>query len=316
MMKHRAGMLSLLMILTGSVARAKEPPDIRTVPQDLTTPRMTEEAPAPGKRVRQVASEYKGTKVYHTLYLPADWGKGKRYPVVVEYAGNGPYRNKYGDACTGKVEDCNLGYGISGGKGFIWVCLPYISKDHKRNQLQWWGDVKATVEYCKTVIPRICREYGGDASAVFLVGFSRGAIACNFIGLHDDQIASLWRGFICHSHYDGVRKWNYPGSDAKSAAQRLKRLKNRPQFISQEVSVEQTKRYLKEASPKGAFTFVALPYRNHTDSWVLRDTPERKAVRKWLQNVLIGKAGQDKQARTNHRPGGNTDHTKQIKFFL
>ena len=289
MMKHNAGMLSLLIILTGPVAHAKAPPDIRTVAQDLTAPRMTKEAPAPGKRVRRVASEYKGTEVYHTLYLPADWGKGKRYPVIVEYAGNGPYRNKFGDVCSGKVEDCNLGYGISGGKGFIWVCLPYISKDHKRNQLQWWGDVKATVEYCKTVIPRVCREYGGDTSAVFLVGFSRGAIACNFIGLHDDEIASLWRGFICHSHYDGVRKWNYPGSDRKSAAERLKRLKNRPQFISQEVSVEQTKRYLKEARPKGDFTFVALGYRNHTDSWVLRDTPERKAVRKWLQSVLKGK---------------------------
>jgi hypothetical protein len=35
--------------------------------KDLVTPVMTEEKPAPGKRVRQVAPEYKGTKVYHTL---------------------------------------------------------------------------------------------------------------------------------------------------------------------------------------------------------------------------------------------------------
>ncbi len=297
MTKHTTGIVSLLMILAGSAAYAKEVPDIRTVRQDLTTPRMTNHEPAAGKRVKRVAPEYKGTEVYHTLYLPTDWRKGKRYPIIVEYAGNGPYRNRFGDVCTGKVEDCNLGYGISGGKGFIWVCLPYISKDRKRNQLQWWGDLKATVEYCKTVIPRICREYGGDTSAVFLVGFSRGAIACNFIGLHDDQIASLWRGFICHSHYDGVRKWRYPGSDRKSAAQRLNRLKNRPQFISHEVSVDETRRYLKKACPEGNFTFAALPYRNHTDSWVLRDTPQRKAVREWLQNVLQGKTKQTEGPR-------------------
>ena len=31
--------------------------------KDLVTPVMSGEAPAPGKRVRQVAPEYKGTKV-------------------------------------------------------------------------------------------------------------------------------------------------------------------------------------------------------------------------------------------------------------
>ena len=297
MNKHTTGMLSLAIILMGSVAHAEEATDIRTVRQDLTTPRMTEEEPAPGKRVKRVAAEYKGTEVYHALYLPTDWRKGKLYPVIVEYAGNGPYRNRFGDVCTGKVADCNLGYGISGGKGFIWVCLPYISKDRKRNQLQWWGDLEATVEYCKTVVPRICREYGGDPSTVFLAGFSRGAIACNFIGLHDDQIASLWRGFICHSHYDGVRKWRYPGSDRKSAAERLRRLKNRPQFISHEVSVDETRRYLKKACPEGNFAFAALPFRNHTDSWVLRDIPQRKAVREWLQNILQGKTKQTEASR-------------------
>jgi len=34
---------------------------------DLVTPVMTDEAPAAGKRVRQVAPEYEGTQVYHSL---------------------------------------------------------------------------------------------------------------------------------------------------------------------------------------------------------------------------------------------------------
>ncbi len=284
----RSCILALLLSFaaTSPSAAAEDRTDIRTVPRDLQTPAMEDGPPAPGKRVRIVAAGYRGTDVHHSLYLPTNWQKGKKYPLIVEYAGNGPYKNKRGDTCSGKVEDCNLGYGISGGKGFVWVCLPYISEDHRRNQLQWWGDVGATVEYCKTVVPEICKDYGGDPAAVFLAGFSRGAIACNFIGLHDDEIADLWRGFICHSHYDGVKQWPYPGSDRAAAAVRLKRLKGRPQFISHERSVAATRHYLETACPTGNFSFLALPYHNHTDSWVLRDIPERKALRQWMAESL------------------------------
>jgi hypothetical protein len=148
--------------------------------------------------------------------------------------------------------------------------------------------VEATVEYCKKTVRRICDEYGGDSSAIFLAGFSRGAIACNYIGLHDDEIASLWRGFICHSHYDGVRNWGYAGSDRKAAAVRLKRLGTRPQWISHESSVDETRNYLKRAHPDGNFTFQAMPFADHTDDWVLRDIPQRTAVRKWFWILAKG----------------------------
>lgn len=262
-------------------------PDIRSLPVDLTVPRMVEGAPAPGQRVRQVAREYEGSQVYHALYLPSDWQPGRRYPVIVEYAGNGPYSNAFGDRYTGKVEDCSLGYGISGGTGAIWVCLPYVRPDHRGNQLQWWGDVHATVAYCKRVIPRICAQFGGDPSALILAGFSRGAIACNYIGLHDDEIAHLWLAFVAHSHYDGVRRWDYPGSDRESARRRLQRLHGRAQFISHEGSVRETRSYLCATQAKGAFTFVAIPYRNHTDCWVLRDIHEREVLRDWLKAVVV-----------------------------
>ena len=35
-------------------------------------------------------------------------------------------------------------------------------------------------------VPWVCENFGGDTEKVFLCGFSRG-IACNFIGLHDDE---------------------------------------------------------------------------------------------------------------------------------
>lgn len=266
-------------------------PDIRSVPQDLFPPSMVEGTPGPGKRVRRVAAHYQGTDVYHALYLPVDWSpRGapgqERYPLIVEYAGNGPYSNDYGDTCTGRVEDCSLGFGISGGTGFIWICLPYISVDGQRNQRQWWGSVDATVEYCLAVVPDVCRRYGGDPTAVLLTGFSRGAIACNYVGLRDDRIAGLWAAFIVHSHYDGVRAWPYEDSDRRSATERLQRLRGRAQFISHESSVQDTQTYLEQIQADGRFTYQALPYRNHTDTWVLRDIPERQVLREWVRRVL------------------------------
>ena len=254
--------------------------DIEAVPQDLFTPPITDGPPAPGKRVRQVNREYAGSGVHHALYLPADWKAGKKYPVIVEYAGN-QYRT-----CPGTLEGSNLGYGISGGKGVIWVCMPFVDAKNGVNSLIWWGNVEATVDYCKKTVRRVCSEYGGNSSEVFLAGFSRGAIACNYIGLHDDEIASLWRGFFCHSHYDGVDRWDYAESDRESAARRIARLRNTPQFISHENNVSATRNYLKEVFPGGNFTFLALPFPNHTDAWVLRDIPERKIIREWFRNVL------------------------------
>lgn len=277
-------MIRQLLLISFAVvlhARCAGQIDIETVPPDLITPLASDETPAPGRRVRQFNEDYEGSKVYHLLYLPTDWVKGKKYPVIVEYAGN-KWRTS-----PGTVEGSNLGYGISGGKGVIWICMPFVDKENHRNAATWWGDVESTVEYCLKTVNRICSEYGGDSSNVLIAGFSRGAIACNFIGLHDDEIASLWRGFICHSHYDGVREWSYAESDQESAIKRLKRLGSRPQFICQEKSVDAARAYLKSEFPEGRFTFQPLPFQNHTDTWVLRDIPERKVLREWFNSNLV-----------------------------
>ena len=270
--------LMLLMNLTfGSCLLAM---DLKKVAPDLVTPSVTNDAPAPGRRVKMALPMYEGTDLYHALYLPVDWKISETYPVIVEYSGN-----KW-KSSQGTVDECDLGYGVSGGKGVIWICLPFVDKKKGRNAATWWGDVEATVDYCKQSIQQVCAKYGGDSGKLFIAGFSRGAIACNYIGLHDDEISSLWRGFICHSHYDGVRKWEYKGSDKTSAALRLKRLGNRPQFISQEQSITATKKYLARALPDGKFTFQALPFPDHTDTWLLRDIPERRVMRDWFHQVL------------------------------
>ena len=252
---------------------------------DLVTPEMTRQNPATGRRVRQVAIEYEGTEVYHALYLPVDWKPGGKYPVIVEYTGN-----EFA-ACgsTGKVKDANLGYGVSGGKGFIWVSMPYVAKGKQQNTQTWWGDRQATVDYCKVNLPRICEQFGGDPESLFICGFSRGAIGTSYIGLADDEIAGFWKGIFTHDHFDGDRKWGYPASDRVSALTRLARLNGRPVLVCGGAND-----FLQEHSELAAFTFLRPPIAEifdipdgkvihpHTDLWMHRDSESRRQVRKWF----------------------------------
>jgi len=239
--------------------------------------------------VKQTTAGWEGTAVHHALYLPRDWKPGGRYPVIVEYAGNGNYKNAFGDVSKGTVDGSNLGYGLSSGEGFVWVCMPYVavSGDKKENAITWWGDVEETKRYCRKTLAFVCETYGGDPKKVVLAGFSRGAIGCNYLGLHDAEIARLWRAFFTFSHYDGqMTHWGYAGVDRASALERLKRLDGRPQWISMEQSVEPLRKYVEGTGVKSPFTFRTIPYRNHSDQWVLRDIPERKAAQEWLRKVL------------------------------
>lgn len=252
---------------------------------DLTTPSMTNGHPAKGLRVRQVAPEYVGTEVYHSLYLPEDWENGKKHPVLVEYTGN-----RFIEAgSTGQAKDANFGYGLSGGKRFIWICMPYIKKGGQENEVMWWGDREATIQYCKDNLPRICQQFGGDSKNIFICGFSRGAIACSYIGLADDEIASFWKGMITHDHFDGHKEWGYPQDGRSYALKRIARLKGKPVLVCGK-NVE----YLKNYQSLAQFTFLPVPAREifqipegkvihpHTDMWAHRQSTTRQIARDWL----------------------------------
>lgn len=261
---------------------------------DLVTPLMKIEPPAAGRRVRQVAPEYVGTDVYHSLYLPVDWRSDQKHPILVEYTGNKFPPGKG----SGEVKDANLGYGLSGGRRFIWVVMPYIAKGRMNNEVTWWGDRQATVEYCKVNLPRICEEFAGDPDNVFVCGFSRGAIGSSYIGLADDEIASLWKGMLTHDHFDGQRTWSYPDSDRKSALKRLSRLRGRPVLVcGQRASVVRDD-YLADHPGLAEFAFLDVPTNEiftipegpfihpHTDLWMHRESPYRRQARDWLEEIL------------------------------
>lgn len=159
------------------------------------------------------------------------------------------------------------------------------------NVTQWWGNkpdyrVEPTLDYCKNAVPWICQKYNGNPSSVVITSFSRGAIAYNYIGLHDDEISKLWAAFIPYSHYDGViETWSYAAGNRPSALTRLNRLKNRPQFIchettdNQRVGLDATKCYLDSIGIQVPLEFWETGFRNHNDAWVLRSCPTRNALR-------------------------------------
>lgn len=267
----------------------------------MVTPHMEHAAPAAGKRVRVTPPEYAGTDVHHSLYLPPDWKAGGKYPVMIEYTGN--YYPASGS--TGKVEDANLGYGLTAGKDFIWAVMPFIATNHTENAVTWWGDENATAEYCVREVKRISTAFGGDAKNVFICGFSRGAIAVNYIGLHDDAIAPLWRGFITHDHYDGTVEWKgtYWGAPLsvyqEKARGRLTRLCGRPVLVMQNGSTGVIRRFIGDTTNTAPFTFIDVPIKSifpvipnddivhpHTDKWLHVPSDAKAKVDDWLSGAM------------------------------
>lgn len=275
--------LALVYACTGQMFAAK---NLNDEPADLRVPLTEQSTPAAGKRVHATVNGWEHSEVHHSLYLPEDWHPNGKFPVLVEFAGNGGYSNKLGDVSDGTVESAILGYGLSAGRGCIWIVIPFVEfvNGTQRNAVKWWGDVAETKRYCTAAVRDVCARYGGDERRVVLMGFSRGAIACSYIGLHDDKIARLWCGFLAHSHFEG--EFKHPAPDESAWGERLRRLGNRPLFVSQELSTSKTEQAFAKTGVHGDITFVDLPYPNHSQRWAVCDVALRRSARLWLQRVI------------------------------
>lgn len=273
---------------------------------DVFLPPLTLGPPAPGQRAVVRGDAAAGSAAYHTLTLPTDWRAGERYPVLVEWTGNGPYRNEHGDRITGRVEDAALAHGLAGGDGWIVVSLPFLNGAGTANVRQWWGDAPTydpgpTQRYAVEALERVCQEWGGDRDAIVLVGFSRGGIACGAVGLSQPQLAAMWRGLVCVSHFEGVRQWPPPSTRTEEVAGRLPLVAEREWFFLAEqpaVSrdgqdagaaggdlLEEMRKYLSDVVPLDRMRFMSTGFVNHTDRWSLCPSPARDAVRKWLRSL-------------------------------
>ena len=278
-------------------ALSNEPRDMRDVAPDMVGPPPTDAEPAPGRRSDQRVSGFESSTVQHTLYLPTNYGGNQKWPILVEWTGNGPLRNDHWDGLSGHPAAGQLGYGLAGSHGAICLSLPFLSGDGKSVVRQWWGDAPtydpaATVRYMKQAIAETCEKYNGDPSRVILVGFDRGSIAVNAVGLSSDEAAGLWKAAVCFSHYDGVGNWPFAKSDPASATERLKRLGSRPQFIISESPTagpalsDQARDFIEKSGVTGDFTFATTGFFNHNDRWALRPSPARTQLREWLAKQM------------------------------
>jgi hypothetical protein len=284
----RVAVTALVLIGCRSVCARAEFPDLRAIAADISVPRAEKTTAAADRRTFVRLDDYP-PEISYVVFLPSNWSPSRRWPVFVELPGNGEYQDANGDRCSGLAEDCVMGYGITEGQDWIWVCLPFLNGDGSAIARQWWGDAPthdpaATLRFWRAAMADVHRRFAGDREAVVLAGFSRGAIACNALGLHDNDTASLWAAFLPCSHYDGVGSWNIPGTDRTAAAHRLERLGTRPQFICGEAEqTEATRVYLDSTSiSRERLTIVSTGFRNHSDRWTLRPCKARSQAREWL----------------------------------
>jgi len=300
---HRLQLAGSLGLAVALSAGPLESAARNALPPLAEVPPMQSGEPGPGRRVRVTEPEYAGTDVHHSLYLPPDYDPARRYPVIVEYTGN--FFPASGS--SGEVSGAHLGFAATLGRGFIWVVLPFVSADKTGNAVTWWGDTAATVAYAKMAVPRILAKYHGDPDRVVLCGFSRGAIAVSYIGLHDDEIARLWSAFFTHDHFDGQKEWkNQPwgsplGPYRAAAAERLRRIHGRPFWVGQNGGTKGIEAFLAEKGllDAGRFQFEAIPItawfpdipnahipHPHTDLWPLFPGESSDRLRAWLRQSL------------------------------
>ena len=249
----------------------------------IDVPDMVVGKAAPGKRVRYQLPADSDTDIYSALYLPPGWEPGKRYPVIVEYPGNIFFTSR---ACwsTGRPEQCVMGYGITLGKDAIWVSLPFVDRPAGEIAESGFGSNvgEDTTRYALSTIEDICTNWGGDPDNLFLCGFSRGAIACGYIGLRNEEIAKLWKGFVACQHYDGSR-WRE--SRMEDAVKRAPRFAGRAIFqVDNSQQKYQPVADATDASVEWTWTQSGLGY--HATAMFLDDRPLMKQLRAWYQALV------------------------------
>lgn len=253
-------------------------PEWKRPPGRIDVPVVEACAPVAGKRVRYRLPGDEATGIYSILNLPADWQPGGKYPVIVEYPGN----IFLAPECysTGLPEQCVIGYGMTKGEGAICLGMPFVDRTAGKVVENGWGNADDTADYVVRTVAEICAKFGGDRGNLVLTGFSRGAIACGFIGLRDDRIAALWKGFHACQHYDGD---GWSGATLPGAIERAARFQGQAVFQTD--------------NPQGQFQPVMDAMRTkvtwarsglgfHSTAMFLDDRPSTRQLREWFWQLV------------------------------
>lgn len=247
-------------------------------PWRIDVPPVEEGGPEPGRRVRYRLAGDEQTGIASILNLPEDWQAGKKYPVIVEYPGN----IFLGPACysTGLPDRCVIGYGITQGRGAICLGLPFLDRASGRIVENGWGNADETADYAVRMVAEVCEKFGGDPGRVVLTGFSRGAIACGYIGLRNERIAALWKGFHACQHYGGGG-WN--GADMPGTLGRAARFKGVAVF---QTDNPREKYQAVMDAMMAEVTWADSGLHWHSTVMFLDDRPSTKQLREWFWRLV------------------------------
>jgi hypothetical protein len=265
--------------LAGLRAAGVAPPFVRA-PGRIETPPVEEGPPAAGRRVRHRLAIDAGTRIHSLLHLPDDWvaERERRFPVIVECPGNIFF--VAGCYSTGRPEQCAIGHGIARGRGAIWVSVPFVDRTTGEIAENGWGDPDDTADYLVRVVADVCDRFGGDRRNVLLTGFSRGAIACGFIGLRNDRVAAVWKGFHCCQHFDGDG-WN--GATLAGAIERAARFRGGAVFHTDNDAAAVAPVTDALGVPT---TFVSSGLGAHAVAMFLDDRESTRRLRAWFADLV------------------------------
>jgi hypothetical protein len=244
----------------------------------LEVPELEDAPPGPGKRVRYRLAGDEGSGIYSVLHLPADWRPGKTYPVVVEYPGN----VFFAPACysTGLPDQCVIGYGMTQGRGAICLGLPFVDRAGGRVVENGWGNADETADHAGRLVAEVCSRFGGERENIVLTGFSRGAIACGYIGLRSEGIAALWKGFHACQHYDGDG-WN--GATLQGALERAGRFRGKAVFQTDNPR-EKFQAVMDVMNTQVTWADSGLGF--HSTAMFLDDRPSTRQLRAWFWKLV------------------------------
>jgi hypothetical protein len=170
--------------------------------------------------------------------------------------------------------------GMTLGRGSIGLGLPFVDRHWGRIAENGWGNPDETVAYALAMLAQVRDDWGADPANTVLTGFSRGALACGYIGLRDDRIAAWWKGFHACQHYDGDG-WN--GATWEGAMARARRFRGRSVFQTD----NSAERFQPLMDAMGVpATFVRSGLGAHATAMFLDDRASTRQLRAWYRDLI------------------------------
>ena len=150
----------------------------------------------------------------------------------------------------------------------------------------WQEDLTLEVEHFQQAdtnrVLDLRQDVGGKGINVVRVLKALGyeALACGFIGLRDDRIAALWKGFHACQHYDGDG-WN--GATEAGALELARRFRGKAVF---QTDNSRAKFQAVMDAMRVPVTWADSGLGAHATAMFLDDRPSTQELRRWFRKLV------------------------------